>query len=227
MIRWSDRPGKVAVYGALGLLPILAPPPAAAPAELLPAQHDAAGADAPAPADLGRCNLLDGAYAPVRNRKSAGLLQLAAAAGLLGIGAVAGASCYELRTLEPEKQQTERAMRTLFARCFPAQPCLDRPRSQLTALLSAARPGPVGPAGFARCLDALRQTAPRLGARLAAVAFRDNAMTVLRSVRGLSSRDRLQRACNQLPGSRAELRSCGARNGKVTGRFRLTSGGAR
>ena len=113
-------------------------------------------------------------------------------------------------------------MRTLFTSYFPDQPYLDRPRSQVSNLISEARAGRSSQTSFQLLLNAVATISPRQGATVDEVNYRDNSMIVLCKVKDLSSLDTIIQAFNGLDHVRAELLSSGAKDGTITGRFRLT-----
>ncbi|MEJ2178600.1 MAG: hypothetical protein P8Y12_11820, partial [Gammaproteobacteria bacterium] len=108
-------------------------------------------------------------------------------------------------------------------RHFPGEPYLGRPRSQLQSLI-ASRGGQGGQYEFQRLLKSITDATRQHNAEIEEVNFRDSAMTVLCNVNSLSVLDNIRQTLQQLPGMRAELLSSGARDNKVTGRFRLERG---
>ena len=175
--------------------------------------------------ELASYNLLEGLFAPGHASKSAGILKTAGFIAILGVVLHTGTMIYENRILESRKAELAVNMRSLFSSYFPDQPYLDRPTSQVTNLIANAKKGSSGDSLFQKLLGATSQIVPANGATVDEVNYRDEAMVVVCRVRDLSSLDTIIQAFNELQGIQAELLSSGARDGIVTGRFRVTGRG--
>ena len=104
-----------------------------------------------------------------------------------------------------------------------AKPGLHRPRIQLTSLINNARSGKIKNTGFQLYLNAVSKITPKFSTVIEEINFRENDMIVLCTVRDLSSLDTIKQAFNEFSLINAEPLSSAARDGKVTGRFRLSS----
>jgi general secretion pathway protein L len=166
-------------------------------------------------------SILDGSFLPTHNKKGANLVKLAAVISIVGLGLYGGFHAFEYRQLELQKKETGLEIRSLFARHFPDQPYLDRPRDQLTSLINNARMGKVKNTEFQFYMNAVSKIIPRLNAVIEEISFRENEMIVLCTVQDLSSLDTIMQAFNEFGTINAVLMSSGAREGKITGRFRL------
>jgi general secretion pathway protein L len=175
--------------------------------------------------ELSSYNLLEGLFAPGHTSKSANILKIAASVAVLGVVLHTGTMIYENQVLESRKAELAVNMRSLFSSYFPDEPYLDRPTSQVTNLIANARKGMSGDSLFQKLLSATSQIAPGNGATVDEINYRDETMIVVCRVRDLSSLDTIIQAFNELQGIRAELLSSGARDGVVTGRFRVTGRG--
>ena len=175
--------------------------------------------------ELSSYNLLEGLFAPGHTSKSANIVKIAASVAVLGIILHTGAIIYENQVLESRKTELSVSMRSLFSSYFPDEPYLDRPISQVTSLIVNAKKGMSGDSLFQKLLSAISQIAPGNGATVDEINYRDQAMVVVCRVRDLSSLDTIIQAFNELQGIQAELLSSGARDGVVTGRFRVTEKG--
>ncbi len=174
--------------------------------------------------DIDSISVLDGDYTPSHNTKNASLLKLAAMIAVLSLVGYWGVLSYELNTLEQRKSELNNEIRSVFGQHFPDEPYLDRPRSQLSNLINSARTGQIRYTAFQQFLNAVGDIVPQLNAEVEEVNFRENSMVVLCVVKDLSSLDVITKAFNDREGLEAELLSSGARDGKITGRFRLVRG---
>ena len=175
--------------------------------------------------DLSNYNLLEGLFAPGHTSKSTNILKISAFVAMLGIVLHTGTMIYENQILESRKAELAVNMRSLFSSYFPDEPYLDRPTSQVTSLIANAKKGMSGDSFFQKLLSAISQIAPGNGATVDEINYRDETMIVVCRVRDLSSLDTIIQAFNELQGIQAELLSSGARDGVVTGRFRVTGRG--
>ncbi len=175
--------------------------------------------------DVSAINILEGMFAPSHGNKFGNLGKVAGFVALLGIASALGVSMYENSVLSKRYNKVDAEMRTLFASYFPDEPYLDRPRSQVSNLISQAKAGHSTQSGFQVLLNAVATISLKYGATVDEVNYRDNSMTVLCKVRDLSSLDTIMQAFNGLDRVKAELLSSGARDGTITGRFRLTEKG--
>jgi len=169
-------------------------------------------------------NLLDGRYSPVHNKKGKNLLKVAALVFVISLFGSLGMMLYETNVLNSQRTEINTELRTLFSQYFPDEPYLDRPKSQLTNLISNARAGKSKKSTFQTYLHAVSEIAPRLGVIINEISFRDNDMILLCTVKDLASLDTIIEAFNEVQSIEAELLSSGARDGKVNGRFRLGEG---
>jgi general secretion pathway protein L len=172
--------------------------------------------------DISATNVLDGVFAPSHASKFGNISKFAGFVASIGIAIVLGVSVYENQMLKDRFSDLDSEIRTLFTSYFPDQPYLDRPRSQVSNLISEARAGRSSQTSFQLLLNAVATISPRQGATVDEVNYRDNSMIVLCKVKDLSSLDTIIQAFNGLDHVRAELLSSGARDGTITGRFRLT-----
>lgn len=168
-------------------------------------------------------SVLHGEFAPAHRSRNYRLIKIAAACGALAVITYYGAMVAETRALRSQDATLQQQMVQLFNRHFPGEPYLGRPRSQLQSLI-ASRGGQGGQYEFQRLLKSITDATRQHNAEIEEVNFRDSAMTVLCNVNSLSVLDNIRQTLQQLPGMRAELLSSGARDNKVTGRFRLERG---
>ena len=175
--------------------------------------------------NLEELNLLAGRFAPTHQRKSVSLLRVAAAVALFAVVGYWSMLVYESRTLEARMAEIDRDVRSLFSEYFPGEPYLGRPRDQVESLIARSRASAADDTGFQFYLNTVSRVAPRFGAVVEEVSYRDNAMVVICTVKDLASLDTIQRAFNQIDSISAELVSSGARDGKINGRFRLVAQG--
>ncbi len=171
--------------------------------------------------ELSTYNLLEGLFAPSHTSKSSYIVKIAASVAALGIVVHTGTMIYENRILESRKAELTANMRSLFSSYFPDEPYLDRPTSQVANLIGDVKQGLSGDSLFQKLLGAISQITPANGATVDEINYRDEAMVVVCRVRDLSSLDTIIQAFNELEGIHAELLSSGAREGVVTGRFRV------
>ena len=166
-------------------------------------------------------SILDGTFLPTHDRKGANLVKLAAVISIVGLGMYGGFHAFEYKQLESQKKETGLKIRSLFSRHFPDEPYLDRPRDQLTSLITNARTGKIKNTEFQFYMNAVSRIIPGLNAVIEEINFRENEMIVLCTVQDLSSLDTIMQAFNEYGTINAVLMSSGARDGKITGRFRL------
>jgi general secretion pathway protein L len=166
-------------------------------------------------------SILDGTFLPTHNKKGANLVKLAVVISVVGLGMYVGFHAFEYKQLESQKKETGLEIRSLFARHFPDEPYLDRPRDQLISLINNARTGKVKNTEFQFYMNAVSRIIPGLNAVIEEINFRENEMIVLCTVQDLSSLDTIMQAFNEYGTINAVLMSSGARDGKITGRFRL------
>lgn len=165
-------------------------------------------------------SLLHGEFAPEHRSRNYRPLKIAALCGLLAIAIYYTAMVKEASTLRAQDSSINNQMVQLFERHFPNEPYLGRPRFQLQSLL-ASHTGKGDLNEFQRLLTSITNATRQHKAEIEEVNFRDNSMTVLCNVSSLSVLDSIRQTLQQLPGMSAELLSSGARDNKVTGRFRL------
>ena len=171
-------------------------------------------------ADIDEINLLTGSYSPDHNVKGRNLIKLAAMICCLGFIGNFGMTVYEAKLLESEKSSIDSELRQIFATYFPNEPYLDRPKSQLTGLLDRAA-ADSDESAFELYLLTISSVVPNHAATVEEMSYKDGDFVLLCTVQDLSSLDTIVRAFNDLGTVSAELLSSGARDGKVTGRFRL------
>jgi general secretion pathway protein L len=174
--------------------------------------------------DIEELNLLAGKFAPTHQRKSGNLLKGAAMVSVFAFAVYWGMLVYESRSLENRQAELETELRALFAEYFPGEPYLGRPRAQVESLIAQSRTNATTETDFQFYLNAISQVAPKFGAVVEEVNFRDNVVVVICTVKDLASLDTIQQAFNQIDSISAELVSSGDRDGKINGRFRLSTG---
>ena len=166
--------------------------------------------------------MLGGAFVPTHNTRGVKLFRASLVIVLLGLVSYFGMLNYERNALERKDAQLKNDMRLLFSQNFPDEPYLDRPRSQLTNAITRVKSGAVFDTRFHQYLAAVSKIIPRHRAVVDEINFRDDSMIVLCTVSDLSSLDVINQSFNSLDSINAELLSSGARDGKVSGRFRLS-----
>ena len=178
---------------------------------------------AKSPSALEGLSLLHGNFAPKHRTRNFRQLKIAATCGMLAVVIYYVSMALEARDLRLQRDTINQQMVALFNQHFPGEPYLGRPRSQLQSLL-ASRGGSGNLYEFQRLLQVVTNTTRQHNAEIEEVNYRDRAMTVLCNVSSLSVLDNIRQTLQQVPGMRAELLSSGARDNKVTGRFRLERG---
>ena len=168
-----------------------------------------------------RYSLLTGEFLPAHKKRNLSGVKWAAMIAAIAFIGYWGYSFYEYRELRKDLRHTERSIVTLFLKSFPGEPYLDRPRKQVESLINRAVSGSSAKTDFQFFMDAVRQVTPQLGATVDEIGFRDESMVVLCTVNDLSTLDRVRQAFDGLDGVTAELMSSGARDNKISGRFRL------
>ena len=172
------------------------------------------------PAALDSFNILHDSFAPRHRTRNFRPIKIAAACGMLAIAIYYISMVLETRELRIRHATINQQMVELFNQHFPGEPYLGRPRSQLESLI-ASQGGQGGLYEFQQLLQFVTDATRKHNAEIEEVNYRDRAMTVLCNVGSLSVLDSIRQTLQQLPGMRAELLSSGARDNKVTGRFRL------
>ncbi|MGI9318018.1 MAG: type II secretion system protein GspL [bacterium] len=167
-------------------------------------------------------SLLHGEFSPAHRSRNYRPIKIAAACGLLAVVISYIGMVAETRSLRFQDESIRQEMVQLFTHHFPGEPYLGRPRFQLENLM-ASRGGGGNLYEFQRLLRSITEATRKHNAEIEEVNFRESSMTVLCNVSSLSVLDNIRQTLQQLPGMRAELLSSGARDNKVTGRFRLES----
>lgn len=175
------------------------------------------------PTVLENLSLLHGKFAPKHRTRNYRPLKIAATCGMLAVVVYYISMALEARDLRLQRDNINQQMVELFNQHFPGEPYLGRPRSQLQSLIDS-QSGNGNLFEFQRLLQIVTNTTRQHSAEIEEVNYRDRAMTVLCNVSSLSVLDNIRQTLQQLPGMRAELLSSGARDNKVTGRFRLERG---
>ena len=114
-------------------------------------------------------------------------------------------------------QLTSDSMLTPAAATIPNMTITPPPRTWIGIVLTSAPTFGIRPAMISRI-------APQFNAVVEEVSYSDNEAVVICTVQDLASLETIQKAFNEQESIRAELLSSGARDGKVNGRFRLTTG---
>lgn len=171
---------------------------------------------------LSAVSLLHGEFQPVHKSRNYRPLKIAAMCSAFAVVLMSLSMVRELQQLRQEEKQVDDSTLKLFTTNFPNEPFLGRPRFQVESLLSQRQGG--GQNDFQRLLNVTTGVLTTHGGKIEEVNFRDQALTVLCTVKGLSVLDNIQQSLQQQSDVTAELLSSGARDNEITGRFRVTRG---
>ncbi len=166
-------------------------------------------------------SLLHGEFVPPHRSRSYRPLKVAVFCSLVAGMVYFAAMVKESRELGSQKLQIKQEMVALFKQHFPSEPYLGRPRFQIQSLLQS-QTGGSGDSEFQRLLHSMSRVTLQHQAEIEEVNYRNRAITVTCNVGSLTVLDNIRQSLQQLPGISAELLSSGARDNKVTGRFRVS-----
>ena len=165
-------------------------------------------------------SVLNGEFLPAHLQKNNKPIKTAMVVGICAAIAFFIGMVLEVNQLKTRNKQTDNEIRNLFKKSFPGEPYLGRPRSQVEGLLGQST-GDNVQNDFQKLLTPIAQVVQQYRGEIEEINFRDTAMTVLCNVNSLTVLDQIQEGLNKLPGLKSELLSSGAKNNRITGRFRV------
>ena len=169
-------------------------------------------------------SMLQGDYEPEHLKPKSNLLNIAAGIVLLALIGLGASHWYEAAQLEKRLEANQQAVRDLFAQAFPGEEYLGRPRRQIASLLSISEDDPADEM-FQYLLGVSAQTAPRHGAQLEEINYRDRQLQIGVSVPNFAALEKLTDEINAQTDLQAVLISSGARDQRVTGQIKIAANG--
>lgn len=169
-------------------------------------------------------SMLQGEYEPEHLKPKSSLLNIAAGIVLAALLLLGASHWYEAARLEARLKANQQAVRDLFAQSFPGEEYLGSPRRQIASLLSISEDDPPDEM-FQYLLGVSAQTAPRHGARLEEINYRDRQLQIGVSVPNFAALEKLTDEINAQADLQAVLISSGARDQRVTGQIKIAANG--
>jgi general secretion pathway protein L len=166
-------------------------------------------------------NLLQGTYQPRHAQASGRRLVPAAVLLLAALLVKVGGDGVEYYLLKTEGGRLEAQMRETYLSVFPDARKLDFPRRDMERRAAQLRAGYSGGAEFQQLLGAVSRVVSSGGTSVEDLNFRDNALVVTCTVADFAALDRLKQRFEAEPDIGVELQSSGAREQRVSARFRL------
>ncbi len=169
-------------------------------------------------------SLLHGEFMPPHRSRNYRPIKIAVFCGLVAAVTFYAAMIWETHSLRSQEEVIDRKIVKLFKQHFPQEPYLGRPGFQVESLLQN-RSGPTQNHEFQRLLRSITRVTRQHRAEIEEVNYRNQAIMVTCNVGSLSVLDDIRQSLQKISGVTAELLSSGARDNKVTGRFRISGTG--
>lgn len=174
-------------------------------------------------------NLLQGEYEPEHRNNASWPMKAAAIVFGLALAIKLGSDGAEYLWLNQRDSQLDQQLQSTWVEMFPDSPGAVDPfsvESRVQAELERLQTGNVSTGDFQQLLAAVSRSVPQTQAQVEEVTFRDNTLIVTCSSADFAGLDVLQQQFDADEDVVAELESSGARDDRVSGRFRISRRGA-
>lgn len=166
-------------------------------------------------------NLLHGRYRPARARGAGRGLRIAGALLALALLLKLGGDAAEYVWLTVQQRSLAGQIDALLLETFPDIKKIVNPRSQMTQRIAALKAGGAGAGEFLHLLGAAAGAVPASGGSLDEINFKDNVMQIACTLPDFAAVDALKKRFEADRRVSAELVSSGAKEKRVSARFRL------
>jgi general secretion pathway protein L len=170
-------------------------------------------------------NLLQGEFKPDHQRNVTAGLKVAGVVLLSAVVLRLGTDLYDHYRLAKMDRELEANIVATFRSAFPEVTRIVNPRVQMEQKIKALLSGTTGDGEFQILLSSIARAVPASRATLEEITFRDNMMIITCTTQDFAALDRLKKRFENEPGLQAELLSSGARDERVSGRFRIAREG--
>ncbi len=166
-------------------------------------------------------NLLHGRYRPARAQGAGRGLRVAGALLSLALVLKLGGDAAEYAWLTLQQRTLAAQIDALLLETFPDIKKIVNPRSQMTQRIAAVKTGGAGAGEFLHLLGAAAGAVPASGGTLDEINFKDNVMQIACTLPDFAAVDALKKRFEAERRVSAELVSSGAKEKRVSARFRL------